>query len=55
MNIFYKDMPEEFLKAVDVIQHYCQNEDCHEEECTNCPYPLNIIRCGDVLEQESEK
>lgn len=50
MNKFYENMnmPEEFLKAVDVIQHYCQNEYCTEEECTNCPYPLHIIRCDDV-------
>lgn len=48
MNTFYKSiqMPQEFLKAVEVIQQYCQYEDC-DEDCNNCSYSLATIRCGD--------
>lgn len=47
---YYKNMPEDFRKAVEVIKGYCQNEDCAADgDCFNCPYPLSMIRCGDQL------
>lgn len=49
-DFYYKDMPEEFQKAVKVIQQYCQNEDCTITDCNKCPYTLAVIRCGDVIE-----
>jgi hypothetical protein len=46
---YYKNMPEDFKKAVAVIKDYCQNEECAADcECDECPYPLSVIRCGDV-------
>ena len=48
MNTYYKHMPEDFKKAVEIIQQYCQNEDC-DMDCRVCPYPLAEIRCGDVI------
>ena len=46
---YYKNMPEDFKKAVAVIKDYCQNEDCAADcECDECPYPLSMIRCGDA-------
>lgn len=45
---YYKNMPEDFKKAVAVIKNYCQHEDCAADcECDECPYPLSMIRCGD--------
>ncbi len=52
MSKYYKNMPEDFKKAVEIIKQYCQNEDCNEENCKDCQYPLNIIRCGDKAESE---
>lgn len=49
MSDYYKDMPEDFRNAVDVIKQYCQNEDCQEPDCAMCPYPLSVIRCGDEV------
>lgn len=47
---YYKNMPEDFQKAVEVIKKHCQNEDCAADcECSNCPYPLSMIRCGDHM------
>lgn len=47
---YYKNMPEDFQKAVEVIKDYCQNEECAAERgCDECPYPLSMIRCGDRL------
>ena len=47
---YYKNMPEDFRKAVEVIKEYCQNEECVADcECDDCPYPLSMIRCGDHL------
>lgn len=51
MSKFYENMPDDFKQAVEVIKEYCQNEDC-TEECSECPYPLGTIRCGDTEEQE---
>lgn len=49
---YYKNMPEDFRKAVAVIKDYCQNEECAVDcECDNCPYPLSMIRCGDRLKE----
>lgn len=49
MNENYKNMPEDFKKAVAVIKDYCQNEECAADcECDECPYPLSMIRCGDA-------
>lgn len=46
---YYKNMPEDFKKAVAVIKDYCQNEDCAADcECDECPYSLSMIRCGDT-------
>lgn len=46
---YYKNMPEDIKKAVAVIKDYCQNEECAADcECDECPYPLSVIRCGDV-------
>ena len=47
----YKNMPKEFQEAVEVIKKYCQFEDCEVEDCNNCPYTLDVIRCGDKEEQ----
>ena len=47
MSDFYKDMPKDFKKAISIIQKYCQNENCHDFECSECPYPLSVVRCGD--------
>lgn len=46
MSVFYKDMPEDFQQAVEVIKRYCQVEDC-TEDCEECDKPLSYIRCGD--------
>ena len=47
---YYKNMPEDFQKAVEVIREYGQKEECAADcECDNCPYPLSMIRCGDHL------
>lgn len=51
MSGFYKNMPNDFKQAVEVIKGYCQNEDCMED-CAECPYPLGVIRCGDAEKQE---
>lgn len=49
---YYKNMPEDFRKAVEVIKMYCQNEDCAaDSDCFNCPNPLSMIRCGDHLQE----
>ena len=49
---YYKNMPEDFRKAVAVIKDYCQNEECAADcECDDCPYPLSMIRCGDRLKE----
>ncbi len=49
---YYKNMPEDFRKAVAVIKGYCQNEECAADcECDECPYPLSMIRCGDRLKE----
>lgn len=51
---YYKNMPEDFRKAVEVIKGYCQNEDCAADgDCFSCPYPLSMIRCGDQLKEEN--
>lgn len=47
---YYENMPDDFRKAVEIIKQYCQNEDCTEDCCEECPYPLSVIRCGDVYE-----
>lgn len=40
---YYKNMPEDFRKAVAVIKGYCQNEECAADcECDECPYPLSM-------------
>lgn len=51
MSNFYKDMPDDFKNAVNVIKKYCQNEDC-QEECKDCSLPLSEIRCGDTYSYE---
>jgi len=47
MSNYYLDMPMEFNYAVSIIRQYCQFEDCQEGNCSQCPYPLSVIRCGD--------
>jgi len=47
-------MPKEFLDAVKVIRKYCQFEDCEFEYCDNCPYTLDVIRCGDKKEEDEK-
>lgn len=55
MSDFYKDMPQDFRNAVEVIKQYCQNEDC-THECSGCPCSLSTIRSGDtVREKESQR
>ena len=51
MSKFYKNMPDDFKQAVEVIKEYCQNEDC-TENCAECPNPLGVIRCGDMPKEE---
>lgn len=52
---YYKNMPEDFRKAVAVIKDYCQNEECAADcECDDCPYPLSMIRCGDRLQEVNQ-
>ena len=51
MSYFYRDMPKEFLKAVEVIKKYCQFEEC-TENCSECPYSLKTIRIDDESEDE---
>jgi len=46
MSSYYKDMPENFKNAVDVIKRYCQNEAC-DYKCSQCPFPLSEIRKRD--------
>lgn len=38
---------ESYNKARETIKEYCQFEDCQEESCKDCPYPLSTIRCGE--------
>ncbi len=45
---YYNNMPQDFKDAVNVIKKYCQNEDCQDYECSDCPYSLKVIRCGDA-------
>lgn len=47
MSKFYKDMPQDFKDAVEVIKKYCQNEGCDYGDCRECILPLKIIRGGD--------
>lgn len=54
MSRFYKNMPNDFKKAVEVIKEYCQNEDCMEN-CAECSYPLGIIRCGDMPTEDVDE
>ena len=54
MSKYYENMPEDFRKAVETIKQYCQHEDCDEENCKDCQYPLSIIRRGDEYPKESE-
>ena len=48
MSNYYEEMSSDFKRAIDVIKEYCQNEDCQESDCSICPYPLSVIRCGDT-------
>ena len=52
MSEFYKTMPEDFKKAVEVIKQYCQMENCDCADCKHCEYPLGYIRKGDDLAYE---
>jgi hypothetical protein len=47
---FYEDMPKDFKNAVEVIQKYCQNENCDIQDCHNCEYPLGYIRPTDTFD-----
>ena len=53
-NSFYENMPQDFQDAVKVIMGYCQHEDCAYscDDCSNCPNPLSVIRCGDTLKDD---
>ncbi|WZY36105.1 hypothetical protein NSR02_07095 [Bacillus sp. FSL W8-1122] len=51
MSDYYKEMPNDFRRAIDVIKGYCQNENCQEHDCFKCPFPLSVIRCGDATER----
>lgn len=51
MSNYYKDMPDDFKQAVDVIKKYCQNEAC-DYKCTQCPFPLSEIRKRDDKRQQ---
>lgn len=53
-NTYYKDMPDDFKQAVNVIKQYCQFEEC-SDDCSNCPHPLRVIRCGDVINGEENE
>ena len=52
-STYYENMPEDFKQAVNVIQQYCQFEEC-SDDCSKCPHPLNVIRCGDTIENGEE-
>ena len=47
---YYKDMPQEFKYAVEVLKKYCQNETC-TYDCAECPFSVRTIRCGDIEEE----
>lgn len=53
-NSFYENMPQDFRDAVKVIMGYCQHEDCAYscDDCSDCPNPLSVIRCGDTLQND---
>ena len=53
-NSFYENMPQDFQDAVKVIMGYCQHEDCAYscDDCSNCPNPLSVIRCGDTWQND---
>lgn len=50
-----EDLKERYYQAREIIKEFCQFEDCQEENCEECPYPLSTIRCGEEWEFKKDE